>query len=98
MRIEECTLTGASGIGNAAGAQETARSGRDAARVSGGSGSGDRVELSSTRAVLSRAMASDGATRNARVQALSRSYQSGSYRPDGAATSRSMVSEALAGE
>lgn len=99
MRIDDRNLTGVSaGIGGLAGAQEVAKSGRDAAGVSGGSGSGDRVEISSTLAGLSRAMASDGNARASRVQALARSYQSGRYQPDAAATSRGMVSEALAGE
>jgi hypothetical protein len=40
-------------------------------------------------------MSADGSARANRVQALAFEYQSGTYRPDSAATSRGMVAEAL---
>jgi hypothetical protein len=41
-------------------------------------------------------MSAEGSARASRVQALAVQYQSGSYRPDSAATSKDMVAEALA--
>lgn len=97
MRIAECNRTGVSGIGNVAGAQEAGKSGGDAAGGAGGRDSGERMGLAGMLAGLSRAVALDRARRASQVQALARSYRSESYRLDGASTSRSMVSEALAG-
>jgi hypothetical protein len=45
---------------------------------------------------LSQTLSSFHQDRANRVQALAAQYQSGNYRPDSAATSRGMVSEALA--
>jgi hypothetical protein len=41
-------------------------------------------------------MSADGSARENRVQELAAQYQSGSYQPDSVATSKGMVSEALA--
>jgi len=83
------------GLGNA---QEIQKSG------SGVSGTGskgrtgnDRVEFSSTLGSLSRAMESYSSSSSSRVQALAAQYQSGTYKVDSAAISRSLVSEALGG-
>jgi hypothetical protein len=45
---------------------------------------------------LSQAIAAQESGRAARVQALAAQYQSGKYQPNAQATSRGMVSEALA--
>ncbi len=57
--------------------------------------SGDRVEFSGNLGRLSRTLATYDTGRASRVQALAAQYQGGTYRPDSAATSRGMVSEAL---
>ncbi|MBZ5620887.1 MAG: flagellar biosynthesis anti-sigma factor FlgM [Acidobacteriia bacterium] len=98
MRIYDVNLTGTSAA-ESSRAQETPHSGRaGSARAgeAGAGGTGDRVELSNTLGRLSQAMSADGSARASRVQALAAEYQSGSYRPDSAATSRDMVAEALA--
>jgi anti-sigma28 factor (negative regulator of flagellin synthesis) len=98
MRVDERIGTGGlADIGNTAGTTETAKAGRDDSSSSTTRGAGDRVELSSTLAGLSRALSSDGAARTGRVSALALSYQSGNYRPDPTATASGLVSDALAG-
>jgi hypothetical protein len=80
--------------------QEAQRISReDGFRSSSGtaSGGGDQVEFSSTLGSLSRAMGAYGAGREGQVAALAAQYSSGSYQPDSSATSRKMISEALAG-
>jgi hypothetical protein len=57
--------------------------------------SGDRVEFSGTLGRLSRTISAYESARGSRVQALAAQYQSGNYRPDSAATSRGMLTEAL---
>jgi hypothetical protein len=95
MKVYDQSLTGASSAGSAR-TQETQRTERgDTARTGGGSGGGDRVELSGALGSLSRAMATFRASRSGKVRALAAQYQSGAYRPDAAATSRRMVSDAL---
>jgi anti-sigma28 factor (negative regulator of flagellin synthesis) len=95
MRVNEHNQTGASS--EAGRAQETQRLDRGGSSRTTVSGSGgDRVELSSTLASVSRATAAHDADRAAKVQELAAQYQSGQYRTDAAATSRAMVSEALA--
>src|SRR4051812_36455808 len=61
----------------------------------GADSSGDRVEFSGSLGRLSRTLSADNASRSSRVRALASQYQSGSYRPDSAATSRAMVRETL---
>jgi anti-sigma28 factor (negative regulator of flagellin synthesis) len=96
MRVNEHNTTGASAA-EAARAQETQRiEGGAGSRTSTSKSGGDRVELSSTSAKVSRAMAAHHSDRAAKVQELAAQYQSGKYRPDSAATSRGMVSEAMA--
>jgi hypothetical protein len=46
--------------------------------------------------MLSRTLTTYDTSRANHVQALAAQFQSGNYRPDSAATSRGMVSEALA--
>ena len=98
MRVYDVNLTGASAA-ESGRTQETQRSDRGGAGRAGGSGTGangDRVEFSSTLGRLSQALADSGTERANRVQTLTAQYQSGTYRTDSTAISRSMVAEALA--
>ena len=97
MRIDDRNLTNVPA--EPGRTQETQRAGReDGTRPGSGtaSGGGDQVELSSTLGSLSRAMAAYGSDRQSQVAALAAQYQSGSYQPSSLATSRGMVSEAMA--
>jgi anti-sigma28 factor (negative regulator of flagellin synthesis) len=96
MRVNEHSLTGAS-TAEAGRAHETQRTDSGAAsRAAESTSGGDRIELSSTLNSVSRAMAGDRYGRAARVQQLAALYESGQYHADATATSRAMVSEALA--
>jgi hypothetical protein len=98
MRIYDRNLTGTSAAesGQAQKTQNLSRAGSDTSPASGGmDGSNDRVEFSGTMSRLSRALATFESTRANRVQALAVEYQSGKYKPDPAATSKGLVSEAL---
>jgi anti-sigma28 factor (negative regulator of flagellin synthesis) len=100
MTINDRNLTGTTPA-EAGRSQETQKSNRNQGVRTGTAASdktGDRVELSSTLATLSRAISAFGSERANRVQALTGQYQSGSYHPDSAATARGMVSEALLAE
>jgi anti-sigma28 factor (negative regulator of flagellin synthesis) len=95
MRVHDHNLNGAAAA-QTSGAQETQRTGRSAdPRARGTGGDGDRVELSSTLASLSRALDADHAGRAVRVQELSAQYARGDYRADSAATSRAMMADAI---
>ncbi len=97
MRIDDRNLT--SVPAESGRTQETQRlGGEDGLRSSSGTagGGGDQVELSSTLGSLSRAMAAYGTGRQSQVAALAAQYQSGKYQPNSLATSRGMISEALA--
>lgn len=96
MRVNDHNVTGAS-TAEAGRAQEAQRTdGGAASRAVGPSSGGDRLELSSTLTSVSRAIAGDRSGRSAKVAQLAEQYQSGHYHADAAATSRAMVSEALA--
>ena len=97
MRIQDRTSLGPSAAETARQA-ETQKTGRDSVgrTDAAGSSEGDRVELSSALGRLSSALASHASQRAGRVQALANEYQSGRYHPDSAATSRAMISDALA--
>ena len=97
MRISDRNLTGASAAetGRAQEAQNLSRAGTVKSPALGVDGSSDRVEFSGTMSQLSRALAAFQSTRANRVQALAVEYQSGRYKPDPAATSKGLVSEAL---
>ena len=96
MKVYDRNLTGA-GAAETGRTQETHASDRAAgASLAGTKGEGDRVELSTTLGRVSRALASYGSDRAARVQALSAQYQSGQYRVDSMATGRAMIQDALA--
>jgi hypothetical protein len=57
---------------------------------------GDRVEFSTSLGRLAQAISTDSAQRASRVQALAVSYETGRYHADSQATSRGIISEALA--
>src|ERR1035438_6008906 len=97
MRIYDRNLTGTSAA-ETAQAQKTqnpSRAGSDTSSGRAGDGSSDSVVFSGTMSQLSRALATFESTRANRVQALSVQYQNGKYKPDPAATSIGLVSEAL---
>jgi anti-sigma28 factor (negative regulator of flagellin synthesis) len=58
-------------------------------------GGGDQVEFSNTLGSLARAMSTFNANRASKVQALATQYQSGTYRANSQATSRTMIAHAL---
>ena len=95
MRVNDHNMTGASAA-EAGRAQETQRlESGSGSRTAAAKSGGDRVELSSTSASVSRALTAHRSDRAAKVQELAAEYQSGRYKPDVAATSRGMISEAL---
>lgn len=77
---------------------ETQKNGRDNPQSSGriSSAEGDRVELSSTLGQLAHAIAAHSTERSNRVQRLAGDYQGGRYHANAQATSRAMVTDALA--
>jgi flagellar biosynthesis anti-sigma factor FlgM len=97
MRIYDQNLTGAAAAesGRSAEAQKADREAGTPLTGSGSGGSGDRVELSSALASVSRALTSYQADRAGKVQSLTVQVRSGRYQPDSQATSQGMVSEAL---
>jgi anti-sigma28 factor (negative regulator of flagellin synthesis) len=99
MRIYDLNLTGTSAA-ETGRTQETQRPDlADSAKAGRGADrSSDRVELSSTLGSLSRAIAAHQSDRAPRVQALAAQYQSGNYHPNSQATSRAMVTDALAAD
>ncbi len=98
MKINNNDLTNLAAA-DSARTSETQQAGslKGASGGAGASSSGDRVEFSSTLQQLAQAVSAYGQSRASRVQELAAQYQSGSYRADSFATSRAMVSEALAG-
>jgi hypothetical protein len=97
MRVYDTNLTGTAAA-EAGRSQETKRIDRGsqggASRI--GSTGSDHVEFSGALGRLSQTLSDFQHSRASRVQALAGQYQTGNYRPDSAATSRAMVSEALA--
>ncbi len=98
MRIYDRDLTGASAP-ESGRSQETQRPDRETttAPPAPAGGSGDRVELSSGLASVSRALASYQSDRSGKVQGLAVQYQAGSYQPSSLGASQGMVAEALSG-
>ena len=98
MRIYDRDLTGTTSA-ESGRSQETQKADRDttAASSQSGSSTGDRVELSSGLASVSRALAADGNDRTNKVQQLTQQVQSGTYNPSSMAISQSMVAQALGG-
>jgi hypothetical protein len=98
MRVDDRNLTSVPAA-ESGRAQETQRPGREDNLRSGSGtagGGGDQVELSSTLGSLSKAMSAYGSDRGSRVAELTAQYSSGSYQPNSLATSRGVISEALA--
>lgn len=96
MKVHDQNLNGAAAA-QTGGAHEVHGTGRSGnTRAHGTNGEGDRVELSNNLGALSRALAAHDAGRAARVQELAAQYRRGEYRADSAATSRAMVSDAIA--
>ena len=95
MKIYDVSLTGAAASGRA---QESQRVGPEGGAKSGASanGAGDRIDLSDALNSIGRAMSAYSTGRAAKVQTLAVQYSSGNYRADSLATSRGMVTEALA--
>lgn len=96
MKIYDRDLTGAAAAesGRSPETQKTDHGSTTPSLVAGG-GSGDRVELSSALASVSRALSSYQSDRAGDVQALTAQFQGGRYQPDSLATSRRMVADAL---
>ena len=100
MRVDNINLTSANAA-ESGRAQKTEKSKRSQGVPTGAAATdntGDRVELSSTLATLSRALSASGSERANRVKALAAQYQSGNYHPNSLATARGVVSEALLAE
>ena len=97
MRIYDRELTGAASA-ETGRSQEAQKADRDASTASSqsSSGSGDRVELSSGLASVSRALAADSSARASKVQQLSAQFQAGSYSPSSSSISKGVVAHALA--
>jgi anti-sigma28 factor (negative regulator of flagellin synthesis) len=98
MKIYDRNLTGtsASETGQAQEAQSLSRTGKTTSQIrSGLDGSNDRVEFSGTLSQLSRALSAFESSRATRIQSLAAEYRSGNYKPDSAATSKGLVTEAM---
>lgn len=96
MRIYDRDLTGAAAA-ESGRSQETQKADREATSTPSPaeSTSGDRVELSSGLASVSRALAAYGSDRTSKVQQLAAQFQSGAYQPSSLAISQGMVAQAL---
>ncbi len=96
MRVYERDLAGSapSESGRSSDTQKLDRGSGTAPALSGGS-SGDRVELSSGLASVSRALASENSDRANKVLQLATQFQDGSYEPSSLAISQGLVAEAL---
>jgi len=94
MKIYDSNINGASASGaqRTGEAQPAERAGRTSSVQAGGS---DRVEFSGALGRLSQSLMQFQTDRASRVQALSDQYRNGTYRPDAAVISRSMISDAL---
>jgi len=98
MKIYDRNVTGTSAAETARAqeSQNLSRAGTSKSPTSSGiDGSNDRVEFSGTLSRLSRALSTFDSSRANRVKHLAAQYQSGSYRPDSAATSKGIVTEAI---
>jgi hypothetical protein len=98
MRIYDRDLTGTASA-ESGRSQETQKVDREAPTTSSQSASptGDRVELSSGLASVSRALAAYGTDRANKVQQLTMQVQFGTYSPNSLGTSQGMVAQALGG-
>ncbi|MGO9232103.1 MAG: flagellar biosynthesis anti-sigma factor FlgM [Bryobacteraceae bacterium] len=95
MKVVDRNLSSGSAV-EAGRTQETQRtSSTTGSAATAQPSNGDRVEFSNTLGSLARAMTAFSASHASKVQSLAAQYQSGSYHPDSAATSRAMVAHAL---
>ena len=97
MKVYDTNLPGASAAETARtqDLQKLERSGSGRSSPGGGVSGGDHVDLSGALGRLSQTLAHFHQDRASRVNALAAQYQNGTYRPDSAATSRAMISDAL---
>jgi hypothetical protein len=97
MKVYDTNLTGASALESARTQelQKLERGGSGRSSSAGAVSGDDHVDLSGALGRLSKTLSSFHQDRASRVQALAAQYQSGTYRPDSAATSRAMISDAL---
>jgi len=97
MKIYDQNLTGTSAAetGRAQETQNLNRAGTGKSPTRGVDGSNDSVEFSGTLSRLSRTLTTFEPIRASRIQALALEYQSGNQKPDSAATSKGLVSEAI---
>ena len=95
MKVNDPNLSSLASTG-AARTQETGRSGQGthAAITPGVSAAGDDVHLSELVRSL-RSLASESPERQARIEHIARSYASGTYKTDTAATASKIVDDAL---
>jgi anti-sigma28 factor (negative regulator of flagellin synthesis) len=94
MKVTSQDLSGL-GAAGASGVQDVQKQGGSGTSAGCGGGGSDRVDFSSALGSLSRAMSSEGSTRQAQIQAITAQYQSGSYTADSAAIGRGLISEAF---
>jgi anti-sigma28 factor (negative regulator of flagellin synthesis) len=95
MKVTTQDLSGL-GAAGASGAQDVQKPGGGGKGAGWSSGAGsDRVDFSSALGSLSRAMSSEGSTRQAKIESLTAQYQAGSYSADSAAIGRGLISEAF---
>jgi hypothetical protein len=76
--------------------RKVSKSSTGRSNTAGADASLDRIDFSSSLGLLARTLSTYETSRSTRVQALAAEYQRGQYWPDSAATSESMVTEALA--
>jgi anti-sigma28 factor (negative regulator of flagellin synthesis) len=97
MKINDRNLTGtsASETGRTQETQKPGRAGAGKSSTLSIDGSNDSVVFSGTLSRLSRTLTTFESSRTNRVQALAAQYQSGNYKPNSAAISKGMVSEAM---
>ena len=95
MKVNDPNLATVGSTG-AARTQETQRAGQNsrAGHVSKSQPAGDDVHLSELVRSL-RSLAADSPERQAKIEALTRAYASGSYRVDSEATASGIIDDAL---
>jgi len=96
MKVNDPNLPSLASIG-AARTQETGRAGQTnqpANSTGATTASGDDVHLSELVSSL-RSLAADSPDRQAQIEQLARTYASGSYQVDAAATASKMIDDAL---
>jgi hypothetical protein len=96
MKVNDSSLnqTAASQLGKAGGAQGVSSGG---AKKSGGAHSNqtDQVQLSDFASRLTKAAGADSPERTAHIASLAADYKAGRYKPNVAATSHGIVSDAI---